>query len=222
MGRIRVDAGAASAVLLLAVAFVVMVPIGAAAQSIAGVVRDSSGAVLPGVSIEATPARCTVRRSGQFARRRWPLDQGADASSAVCRGASLGSSRRVFEITSPRATESNCIAWAADDPANWWWPGKYWPAGLTPDDSVASFTAAFAALGYVACHSPKIEIGITKIVLYANELGSVTHAARQLENGMWSSKLGPQWDISHDLVALCGPHPAYGSIAQILGRPSPP
>src|SRR5262245_25919520 len=54
MGRIRVDAGAASAVLFLAVVFVVMVPIGAAAQSIAGVVRDSSGAVLPGVSIEAT------------------------------------------------------------------------------------------------------------------------------------------------------------------------
>jgi len=53
MGRIRVDAGAASAVLLLAVAFVVMVPIGAAAQSVAGVVRDTSGAVLPGVSIEA-------------------------------------------------------------------------------------------------------------------------------------------------------------------------
>ena len=54
MGRIRVEAGAASAVLLLAVAFVVMVPIGAAAQSVAGVVHDTSGAVLPGVSIEAS------------------------------------------------------------------------------------------------------------------------------------------------------------------------
>src|SRR5262245_17103559 len=54
MGRIRVDAGAASAVLFLAVVFVVMVPIGAAAQSITGVVRDSSGAVLPGATVEAT------------------------------------------------------------------------------------------------------------------------------------------------------------------------
>ena len=54
MGRIRVEAGAASAVLLLAVAFLVMVPIGAAAQSVAGVVHDTSGAVLPGVSIEAS------------------------------------------------------------------------------------------------------------------------------------------------------------------------
>ena len=54
MRRIRVDAGAPGAVLLLAVAFVVMVPVLAAAQSVAGVVRDTSGAVLPGVSIEAT------------------------------------------------------------------------------------------------------------------------------------------------------------------------
>ena len=54
MRRIPVDAGAPSAMLLLAVAFVVMVPVFAAAQSVAGVVRDTSGAVLPGVSIEAT------------------------------------------------------------------------------------------------------------------------------------------------------------------------
>jgi hypothetical protein len=54
MRRIRVDAGAPGALLLLAVAFVVMVPVLAAAQSVAGVVRDTSGAVLPGVSIEAT------------------------------------------------------------------------------------------------------------------------------------------------------------------------
>ena len=96
-----------------------------------------------------------------------------------------------FEITSPRTIEYNCIAWAADDPHNWWWPGgKYWPGGVTPDDSLVSFTAAFAMLGYSICPSPEIEIGVTKVALYANALGSVTHAARQLENGMWSSKPG--------------------------------
>ena len=40
--------------LLVAAAFVVIVPALASAQSIAGVVRDASGAVLPGVTIEAT------------------------------------------------------------------------------------------------------------------------------------------------------------------------
>ena len=39
--------------LLVVAAIVMMLPIPAAAQSVAGVVRDASGAVLPGVSIEA-------------------------------------------------------------------------------------------------------------------------------------------------------------------------
>jgi hypothetical protein len=45
--------GASGRLVLLAVAFVVVTPVLAAAQSIAGVVRDSSGAVLPGVTVEA-------------------------------------------------------------------------------------------------------------------------------------------------------------------------
>ena len=50
---IPVDARAASRLVLLALALAVMVPSLAAAQSIAGVVRDTSGAVLPGVTVEA-------------------------------------------------------------------------------------------------------------------------------------------------------------------------
>src|ERR1043166_6979774 len=45
---------AAAIRLSLAVAVVAVVPTLASAQSIAGIVRDASGAVLPGVSVEAT------------------------------------------------------------------------------------------------------------------------------------------------------------------------
>jgi hypothetical protein len=50
---IPVDARAARRLVLFAGALAVMVPSLAAAQSIAGVVRDASGAVLPGVTVEA-------------------------------------------------------------------------------------------------------------------------------------------------------------------------
>ena len=51
--RIRAGAKAAGRLVLLALVLAVMFPSLAVAQSIAGVVRDPSGAVLPGVTIEA-------------------------------------------------------------------------------------------------------------------------------------------------------------------------
>jgi hypothetical protein len=53
MDRFRVGRGSAAQVVLLAATIVVMIPALASAQSITGTVRDSSGAVLPGVSVEA-------------------------------------------------------------------------------------------------------------------------------------------------------------------------
>ena len=133
--------------------------------------------------------------------------------------------REPFEVSSPRTTGYNCIGWAAGDNQNWWWPvGKYWPGGVLRDDSVTAFTTAFATCGYECCDSANLEPGYEKIVLYADEQqGRVTHAARQLPDGRWTSKLGPQWDINHLLEGVCGPAPAYGRVAQILRRPvSPP
>ena len=51
--RIGAGAKAAGRLVLLALVLAVMFPSLAIAQSIAGVVRDPSGAVLPGVTIEA-------------------------------------------------------------------------------------------------------------------------------------------------------------------------
>src|SRR5512146_3110448 len=53
MLRILVDLRAASRLVFLALVLITVVPSLAAAQSIAGVIRDTSGAVLPGVTVEA-------------------------------------------------------------------------------------------------------------------------------------------------------------------------
>lgn len=128
-----------------------------------------------------------------------------------------------FQVKSPRTIKYNCIAWAMGDEQNVCWPGgKYWPGRVPRDDSLQAFIAAFAILGYECCDSAGVEPGIEKVVLYVDEQrGRVTHAARQLPDGFWTSKLGPQWDINHLLEGVCGPHPAYGRVAQILRRPVP-
>lgn len=127
-----------------------------------------------------------------------------------------------FEVKSPRTISYNCIGWAAGDDQNWWWPGgPYWPAGVHADDSISAFINAFETRGYLCCDSAESELGFERIALYVDDRGSVTHAARQLPDGRWTSKLGLQWDINHSLEGVCGPHPAYGRVAQILKRPIP-
>jgi hypothetical protein len=36
---------------------------------------------------------------------------------------SPGLAKSDYRITSPTDADSNCIAWAAGDSGNWWWPG---------------------------------------------------------------------------------------------------
>ena len=74
----------------------------------------------------------------------------------------------------------------------------------------------FEARGYVASDTPALEPGYEKVALYVSKEGKVTHAARQLLDGQWTSKLGGQYDVSHTLDALEGPE--YGSVAKILKR----
>jgi|GEM_PF-3681614 len=54
---------------------------------------------------------------------------------------------------------------------------------------------AFATLGYEVCDNVELEPGFEKIALYAGADGIPTHAARQLQAGPWTSKLGRMEDI---------------------------
>ncbi len=78
-----------------------------------------------------------------------------------------------------------------------------------------ALTSLFEQLGYSVCPEAELEEGYEKIAIYALR-GEGTHAARQLENGKWTSKLGENIDIEHTLAGLKGPH--YGEVVKTLKR----
>lgn len=126
-----------------------------------------------------------------------------------------------FRVTSPADTLYNCIAWAAGQPAQWWWPtslpGKaVWPPGVPRVRTLDAFRAAFATIGYIDAADESLEAGHEKVAIFADAAGLPTHAARQLPTGRWTSKLGTAEDIEHDLRALEG-H-VYGTVVLILKR----
>lgn len=122
-----------------------------------------------------------------------------------------------FTVVSPVDMRYNCIAWAVSENYRWWWPSpdSYWPGGCPQETTFSAFKRAFATLGYEPCDDGRRESGYEKIVLYAvgNE---PTHAARQLSNGRWTSKLGKNVDIEHKVKDLEGP--CYGKVAIYFRR----
>ncbi len=123
-------------------------------------------------------------------------------------------------VTSPATPTYNCIAWAADDIEHWWEPGRYWKPNDWPDDDfgLESLMRAFATLRYVNCElDAGLETGFEKVALYATG-SEYTHAAKQLPDGKWTSKLGKAEDIEHDTPdAVAGG--LYGEVMQIMKRP---
>jgi hypothetical protein len=129
-----------------------------------------------------------------------------------------------YRVTSPPTGDYNCIAWAAGDTSNWWWPindpsdtPRYWPGEVPREETMAAFLAVFAGLGYTVCESEIREIGYEKVALFVSQQRAPTHAARQLPDGLWTSKLGRGEDIEHELRALEGD--IYGTVVGLLKRP---
>jgi hypothetical protein len=125
-------------------------------------------------------------------------------------------------VTSPIDGSYNCIAWAAGDTDFWWWPDSmgqaFWPDGVPRVETLAAFEQAYGIQGYSERTDASLDLGKQKIAIYSDREGKPTHAARQLPDGWWASKLGESVDIEHDLSALDGP--VYGTVALILARPS--
>jgi hypothetical protein len=131
-----------------------------------------------------------------------------------------------YKITSPKDGNYNCIAWAAGDDTHWWEPidfvpgmpmgGFYWPTGLPREHTLGSYILAFKRQGYRECESADYETGVEKVALYAKN-GAPTHAARQLPNGTWTSKLGELQDIEHANLQ-CIEGDGYGAVDAILCR----
>ncbi|MDY6803909.1 MAG: hypothetical protein SXA11_08890 [Cyanobacteriota bacterium] len=131
-----------------------------------------------------------------------------------------------YKIISPETSDYNCIAWAAEEDDRWWDPTDpdcgYWPDGVPRELTLKAFIRAYETIGYLPCDNSEVEPGFQKVAIYAKEdsiddAGQPTHAARQLPNGRWTSKIGEFEDIEHELDELRGYF--YGEVVQILKRP---
>lgn len=127
-----------------------------------------------------------------------------------------------YKITSYKNKLYNCIAWAASENFRKWWPDKknqqvYWPLEAPLETTIKAFIAAFETRGYKCCDDDSFEDGYEKVALFALN-GIPTHAARQLRNGKWTSKLGDEEDIEHFLRDV--ETPFYGTVVQFLKRPN--
>jgi hypothetical protein len=134
-----------------------------------------------------------------------------------------------YEKTSDKDAGYNCVAWAAGMTTCHWWPLEvladdcYWPPDAPClDESIATFVAAFATLGYEPCQDGTLEKGYEKVAIYA-KAGAVVHMARQLEDGRWTSKWGGMGiDFVHCVEALEDSakfgKSDYGKVAQYLRR----
>lgn len=131
----------------------------------------------------------------------------------------------LFEVTSPQTRDYNCISWAMNVSNRWTWPpmsnaiiedDEYWPDDIENTVSLVAFIRLFAKEGFIVCENDSYEDGYEKIALYSKG-GYCTHAARQLPNGNWTSKLGPLNDIIHrNLKSLEGEF--YGRVACCMKR----
>jgi hypothetical protein len=127
-----------------------------------------------------------------------------------------------YAITSPQDDVYNCIAWSLEVSTEWWWPdaaGKgQWPKGVPREATLGAFRLMFMSFGLEDNPTDAYEIGFEKIALFASN-GVPKHAARQLSTRRWTSKLGKQQDIEHDLRDVEGL--VYGSAVLFMRRAVP-
>ncbi|MDQ3635748.1 MAG: hypothetical protein M3405_14745 [Acidobacteriota bacterium] len=127
-----------------------------------------------------------------------------------------------FKVTSELDFFYNCFAWAGEDNTRNWEPGSRYSHWLTdnPAYTLENFIDNYSRIGYTELtKSSALESDYEKIVIYVNDDGIPTHAARQLESGKWTSKLGIREDIEHS-TPECIESDEYGVIKVILKRPN--
>lgn len=136
------------------------------------------------------------------------------------------------ERTSDPDSGYNCVAWAFGRNDINWWPsfpggGWAWPVPFAcQGHALNEFENLFAVWGWEPCQSSALESGYDKIALYADGEGSPTHLARMIRPkilsgsvSLWTSKLGPGIDITHELDALEGDH-RFGKVYRIYRKPA--
>jgi hypothetical protein len=123
-------------------------------------------------------------------------------------------------VRSERTTDYNCFAWALGSEDDWLEPGgrrgTSWPKDVDDSGSVESYVALFAQAGYERWEGVTLEDGYEKVAIYGDESEGL-HAARQLVNGWWASKLGGLQDIHHETLAALE-DVQYGTVRAVLRK----
>ena len=96
------------------------------------------------------------------------------------------------KIIGPQTPTYNCIAWSLGITNRWEWPGN----------KVTDFDQLNGRYGYKRMKALDFSPvkGMEKIVLYGKKVDGrweMTHQARQMPNGKWTSKLGKSNLIEH-------------------------
>lgn len=132
-----------------------------------------------------------------------------------------------FHITSNPTQDYNCFAWAAGESDSWWghngFADEFWPEGVTEEMTIEAFTEAYQTIGYQVCQNELLENGFEKIAIYQDQAGKPKHAARQKEDGVWTSKIGLWEDVQHRyanhlVISIRGEQVDYGRVAAIMKR----
>ena len=127
--------------------------------------------------------------------------------------------RTRLKITSPKSDRYNCVAYAVGDTETVWEPDSlkycYWPRNAPRTYTLMSYQSAFESVGFSLTSDAGYIEGFEKIAIF-HKKGSPTHAAKQIADGLWSSKLGRSYDIQHDLPGMQGDE--YGEIALFMQR----
>ena len=130
-----------------------------------------------------------------------------------------------YEVTSPETFDYNCIAFAANVLTEWWWPDQhgdaFWPNCAPREETREAFVKAYESIGYELCADDSLEAGYEKLAIYEKS-GIPTHAAKQLQDGRWKSKLGPSEDIEHNTIKgieSSGKLGIYGEAKVFMKRP---
>lgn len=128
-----------------------------------------------------------------------------------------------FIKTSEQTPTYNCIAWAAGDNSRWYEPDMfgqyYWPNSIPRQYTIEAYIMVYESIGFRRCENAAYEDGYEKVAVFAKE-GMPTHAAKQLPDGNWSSKLGMNVDVSHSIKSIIGG--TYGNVVQYLKRKTKP
>jgi hypothetical protein len=123
-----------------------------------------------------------------------------------------------FIKTSQDTISYNCIAWAYEDSTKCYWPDGiyFWPDDIPCIATLDNFILLFRKIGYEVCDNGDLENDYEKVAIYCNNFNEPKHAARQLEDGFWTSKLGPYIDVSHTISGMS--NGVYGNVEVYMKR----